>query len=162
MIQNRQNEPVSASAFATALGIAAAFALATVFAGATVIAAFAATLPFAAIFALAIVLASLVCRRTGTGHAIVCRRTGATGGSHAASQNSGHRRRHEYCSLSSIHSFPFLMFLISKNRRFYAACRQSSTIRDSFPRFIPENFHKNNTREIRCPLYSVLQSPDLH
>ena len=151
MIQNRQNEPVSASAFATALGIAAAFALATVFAGATVIAAFTATLPFAAIFALAIVLASLVCRRTGT-----------TGGSHAASQNSGHRRRHEHCPLSSIHSFPFLMFLISKNRRFYAACRQSSTIRDSFPRFIPENFHKNITRKIRCPRNSVLQSPDLH
>jgi hypothetical protein len=162
MIQNRQNEPVSASAFATALGIAAAFALATVFAGATVIAAFAATLPFAAIFALAIVLASLVCRRTGTGHAIVCRRTGATGGSHAASQNSGHRRRHEYCSLSSIHSFPFLMFLISKNRRSCAACRQSSTIRDSFPRFIPENFQNNNTLKIRCPRNSVLQSPDLH
>src|ERR1700677_3891282 len=151
MIQNRQNEPVSASAFAATLGIAAAFALATVFAGATVITAFAAALPFAAIFALAIVLASLVCRCAGAGHAIVCRRTGATGGSHATSQNSGHRRRHEHCPLSSIHSFPFLMFLIPKNRRFCAACRQSSTIRDSFHRFIPENFHKNNTRKLRYP-----------
>jgi hypothetical protein len=162
MIQNRQNEPVSASAFATALGIAAAFALATIFAGATIIAAFAATLPFAAVFALAIVLASITCGRTGTGHPIVCRRTGATGGSHAASQNSSHRRRHEHCPLSSIHSFPFLMFLIPKNRRFCAACRQSSTIRDSFHRFIPENFHKNNTRKLRYPRNSVLQSPDLH
>ena len=103
---NCESKPL-ASGFAAALGVATAFASATVLACATVVAALATALPFATVFSLAIMFAGIGGGRISArrvGH-VIFRRFGTTIGDDATSENSGHRRRHEDCPLSSIHKF---------------------------------------------------------